>query len=326
MNKVEHDVFIDKNGECYCHQGAHRVFDYMTGELNVSEQSLKNFEENILSRQQYCVSHRIPYCHLVGPDKQSVYVPSLPLKNLICLGEQYYEKQRSSFVYPLTALKKSPHRTYFKTDSHWNPYGQLIGFEHMALALGVSDSNVELAKNQLMKSILNSNIKLTGDLGVKLTPNHHENLVRFNLNWNFAKFSNGIHSFGNEGIIEVIVSGHPRSKGKLLIFGDSFSRIMLDCWATLFETIVFCRTKFFHKEVVDAVQPHAVITQNVERYLANVVSDKLAVNFLLTPYLKGRSPIFNQQDILAISAIFSGSPQMYRDFILPVRKKLRCQE
>jgi hypothetical protein len=74
----------------------------------------------------------------------------------------------------------------------------------------------------------------------------------------------------------------------LLIFGDSFFRVMLNQLAWGFRRVVFCRSAYFHSELVDAVKPDVIFGGAAERYLADVAPDDVRPHFLAYTLLAGR--------------------------------------
>ena len=54
-----------------------------------------------------------------------------------------------------------------------------------------------------------------------------------------------------------------------------------------FSTILFCRSEFFHREMVDMMQPTHILSEQVERFLEKVDSDSKARRFLLIPFVNG---------------------------------------
>ncbi|TOL26640.1 hypothetical protein CGI02_10275 [Vibrio parahaemolyticus] len=47
----------------------------------------------------------------------------------------------------------------------------------------------------------------------------------------------------------------------------------------VYKRVIFCRTRYFHKEVFDNINPDIVLTGNAERYLSHVNSDDRAALF-----------------------------------------------
>lgn len=304
---IINDVIIGKNDYLYLAQGSQRVLDYITGKKNIKPDSILSFIFNIKNRSNICRLSNIKYKHFVMPDKQSGAPQYFPIKNYKLLGSEY--KQHCDFEYPLDLIRGFGPNFYFKTDTHFSVYGEIL------ISLHIASFFLEV-KNEYKAELLSAtSIKGTvcGDLGKKLKEKPTEDKLCIDHTWEFDYFSNQITA-GNDGMIELYMSRSPRAKGRLLVFGDSFIKVCLHVLTFFFKEILFCRTRFFHPEIVVANRPDYIITQNVERYLGHVLSDSHAGNFILTPMLKGREHGFDYKNVTAINAALSYKSINYKRF------------
>ena len=74
----------------------------------------------------------------------------------------------------------------------------------------------------------------------------------------------------------------------LLIFGDSFFRLLVPHLAVHYRRVVLCRSPFFHAELVDAVAPSAILCGMAERYLSECLPDGQRPHFLAIGLLRGK--------------------------------------
>ncbi|ODT60532.1 MULTISPECIES: hypothetical protein [Paracoccus] len=91
------------------------------------------------------------------------------------------------------------------------------------------------------------------------------------------------------GARPLVVSPNADNDRTLLIFGDSFFRMLLPDLSRYWRRIVFCRTQFFHAEMVAAVAPDDILVGLAERYFASTRPDAERPHFLAYPLMLGRA-------------------------------------
>jgi hypothetical protein len=135
----------------------------------------------------------------------------------------------------------------------------------------------------------------SGDLGSKLDPPREETKATIKIPRSIKLISNQIIR-GNDGICDIFInSDHIADSPRALIFGDSFARGLAPMLSRMFGIVMFCRSRYVHDEIVRGFKPQLVISQNAERYLANVTHDDLRPPFLLYPSLRAEPlPVPNQ--------------------------------
>ncbi|WP_386260645.1 methyltransferase domain-containing protein [Sulfitobacter aestuariivivens] len=129
----------------------------------------------------------------------------------------------------------------------------------------------------------------SGDLGRKFTPPVTEPRERLRGAVMRKRIgSNGMKG-GNNGILILLESPDALTDKTLLIFGDSFFRQLLHHLCFFYRRVIFCRTRFFHYEMVDAFQPDHIFCGVAERYLSDVLPDDERPHFLAYPLVLGRA-------------------------------------
>ncbi|ETW14323.1 hypothetical protein ATO8_00400 [Roseivivax marinus] len=299
---VENDVLIGANDRLYIYQGAHKIWDQARGARPIPQEAVNAFDANLRSRRAACERRKIPWCHLLAPDKQTIAHADYPLDEVHSVGRTIDASARDC-LWPADHLGAND---YYLTDSHWCPSGQVIVagllLERWGLDRAVLDAR-DLPGRMKIRGF-------HGDLGVKLDPKRKERVAMLPPNPKISRASNGIEKTGNEGIVEVLTNRDPCVRQTLLAFGDSFTRVMLPVLSEIFEVVVFCRTRYLHPEVLDMVRPDVCLTQNLERYFATTDADENAVPFFMVPHHKGRSPVYTPESLDIVTAAFShGSPR-----------------
>jgi ADP-heptose:LPS heptosyltransferase/tetratricopeptide (TPR) repeat protein/glycosyltransferase involved in cell wall biosynthesis len=299
--RLENDVAVADDGELFLASSSRRTLDYAFGRIKPAEKYIEIFRDNIERRKAFCSSMGASYRHFVAPDKHRVYRESFFSNADFSFAEHFVAQSGVDIVYPAEYLRSFlPERVYKRTDTHWSPLGIALICVLVARELGLSEASVEAGKRDILSSLTPMQRRISGDLGSKVSPPEYEFVPVVEPNWRQDRFNNGLTT-GNDGILEVVLSGHPNSHGRLVIFGDSYFRECLDFLGVYFREILFCRTRYFHEEAVRAARPDYVITENAERYLGLVAPDADAPPIFMMAPLLGREPRFSVE----ASAVFS---------------------
>lgn len=293
---IHNDVLLTTCGFAYLIGGNHTVIDYITEKSTPTIESFENFKLNISRRAYISSLAKCKYLHVIFPDKQSVLASEFPIETKSRLGDKYLEFLKKDglqglVLYPADFLSETlGHLSYDKLDTHLSDSGTLVVLARILDIIGLP---APIALREIQECI-NLKTKTTGDLGSKFSPPLHQESIKINPHWNHTKFnSNGT---SNNGQIDIYFSPEATTNKKILIFGDSFFRLMLPHLSKIFQQVVFLRTPYYHAEMVELIRPDIVLTGNAERYLANVASDMNAPAFQLYSYTHNAtsrpSPLF----------------------------------
>lgn len=85
----------------------------------------------------------------------------------------------------------------------------------------------------------------------------------------------------NEGMVDIVINPEAEHDSTVLLFGDSFFRMMLKHMSAVFSKVICLRTWFYHPEMVELIQPDCIFSGNAERYLSAVAPDSEAAPFFL---------------------------------------------
>jgi hypothetical protein len=288
--RVENEVLITHNGVAFLAGGNHQVLKYATGELRPSAESLCTFSGNIEARTQHTVARGIQYAHVVFPDKQSVLVDEFPFNPVVKLGETYVNHSSADatmrVIYPATGLQ-AVHGACMPLDSHLSDTGSLVVLHHMLEAVGV---DAPAALTAIEKRIVKPR-RWPGDLGSKLDPPLAQEVLLLDPDWELTELTSG--GGFNDGMIDILFSPNAPVNKTVLLFGDSFFRMMLKHLSGVFTRVICLRTRFYHREMVELIEPDIVFSGNAERYLAQVDSDDDAIPFMLYRPVRGITEQFD---------------------------------
>ncbi|NUU33234.1 hypothetical protein [Arthrobacter sp. C9C5] len=282
--RIENEVLITYNGVAFLTGGNHQTLKYSTGELKPSTESLQIFSDNIEARSQQTSARGIPYMHVVFPDKQSVLVDEFPIHPVVKLGETYLDHisavAAACTLYPADELR-AVDGACMPLDSHLSDTGSLVVLRQMLNAVGV-DAPRALS---MIEQRIDTPRRWPGDLGGKLDPPPFQEVLTLAPDWELLELNSG--GGFNDGMIDILFSPNAPVNQTVLLFGDSFFRMMLKHLSGVFTRVVCLRTRFYHREMVELVDPDIVFTGNAERYLSQVHSDDEAIPFMLYRPLRG---------------------------------------
>mgnify|MGYP000317724649 FL=1 len=307
--EVENGVVKGRNGELYLGGGAHGMLEFATGRAVVAAPLIVALRNNLERRKRIADEFRLPFLHLIAPEKYKVYREDFPVENAISPVDHYLRAGVSDFLYPDEELRRETRgRTYFKTDTHWAPHGIARVVSLIAARFGRSAADIELIEQEMMAALTPH--AFVGDLGGKLTPKVEEHSFRARGSHMYRTADNGLardpaHNVNDARLI-VALSDFPTAQGRLMIFGSSFMMTSLPFLAMAFKRVIFCRTRFLHPEMIYMCKPDFVLTEMAERYLTNTPNDEGAPPFLIMPRLLDRTPSWPEEGLRDMVRELSG--------------------
>lgn len=296
-NRIEGDVLITEQGIAFLIGGNHSVLKFATGEIAPSIESIELFNRNISQRGAFLSGLKLPYTHIIFPDKQSVLSGNFPYQPVHRLGDAYLASMtpsaRDYVIYPADNLMLEKNDVFLPLDTHMTDHGSLAVLRIMLQTIGIDAPHTlnhiatRITKNQIW----------AGDLGNKLSPTLLQHGVILDSDWPIKK----LQSPGgfNDGMVDILFSPEAEYKLTVLLFGDSFFRMMLSQLSAVFSRVICLRTRHLHPEMVTLIKPDVVFTGNAERYLSNVVSDRDAHAFFMYPLLRKSSSFGDDEKFLA---------------------------
>lgn len=307
---VQDGVLIGEDGELYLAQGAHSILDYATGKSKVDDQSVLNFAWNVKERSAFCERRGTPFLQMVAPEKYKVQSHGWPIEGTVSFWDSHQDFTGQPVWYGADELTNNPFgRSYYKTDTHWTAAGMMLATMKIAETAGFSETEKTLLKQRMLEQTRPLGKLFYGDLGRKLTPQQGEDVDWPRLSSTLKWVENGItHEFGpavNDGRLVCIRCSEPVTDKTVLIFGDSYLFNALRYIGLGFHNTIFCRTRFFHRELVVMSFPDVIICQAAERYTRVVSQDRKAPPYLLLPYVMGRKVEMSQEDAAFISSFLS---------------------
>lgn len=316
-------VLEGKEGFLFLSGGRHNPLRFAQAGERIKPESLKNFWLNIQRRQSMLSRRSIRFAHLIAPDKHSVCSDAFPFKISSYFGDEYLNAATSNELrrlvcYPREDLHKDYLQHCYKVDTHFRISGSLLMLKLLLARIQGIESEKLLPKTSQIS--VRREGSWEGDLGSKMSPPWTEERSSLVLPKSIRRFSNRLAG-GNNGIIDLYINcdflknDSPQGLGRILVFGDSYGRDLSSCLSLACQEVLFMQTPFLHPEVIDAMKPDIVLTENAERYLSWVRLDEDRPFFFLYPFLKDNTCGMDKEMAYALSAILSFGRKPYTLFM-----------
>lgn len=261
---------------------------------HLPDAALARWRDTIMARKARCDALGARYAHIVIPEKLTIYghkqaeplvdpdlAPGLRLIKLFGDDPAHY-----GYVDLITLMRA--HRDevdlYWRTDTHWNPIGCLLGYETLCDALGLARNDALVGRPFV------DDLRLL-DLGSKLEPPVYEPVREVTWLQDATRvYCNNVvrlleaHEYGGEihvGSHAVFRNSRAPNACKLLLFGDSFSGVSPHFFtALLAETVSeleFVWSANVDWSLVARTKPDIVVTEIAERYMALPPNDRFSL-------------------------------------------------
>ena len=268
-------VIVGREGWLY-YSGESAVENYRcTSPLTSAE--LEHWKQSLVSRGRWLAARGIPYVLMFTPDKPTIYPEYLP-RAINRVGEKSRLDQLVAYLGEHTDLTvidvrgvlvagKAQYPTYHRTDTHWNMYGALLGYQQLMQAVSrhlpqaprkmLGDFEMSLREESSpfdLAKMLDSPAPLT-DTIIELKPRK------------------GRHAQPGQRPTSSAVSETSRSLcagaelPRLTVLHDSFFWNLMPLVNEDWQEIEYFRTTRFPATEIDRFRPTMVVQQMVERHL-----------------------------------------------------------
>jgi hypothetical protein len=262
------------------------TFQYTNKDIDTWTSKLKNL-------QNWYEKQGIQFIVVVASNKHTVYSNKLPNDILYKEGKTITDDiVKSSLNKNIHILnlkkvlleKKQDRQLYFKTDTHWNSYGALIGYVHTMKYLNTSyNENYKIPKYTIKKIISNGGGDLTNLLRInQFLSNNHEEDYSFTFKQKnkvcYGEITkknilNKCTPVVKKSFNQYIVNKNALNKEKLLYLCDSFGLVNSQLYEKTFNTVLRFHLTYANAgmlaDFIKEHKPDIVIYQIVERDLGN---------------------------------------------------------
>lgn len=249
------------------------------------EQQLTDWQTMLEKRHQFLAERGIPYIFVIAPNKHTIYGDQLPnhlqrtdnpsrLDQLIARLQATNSPVQILDLRPALKTVSQSQRTYHYTDTHWNLLGAYVGYSEIAQQL--NELAIPVTIPDLESITLTEETVLGGDLARMMGQKRQLTEPRITVDsFDSCKITQAdgtalkvedIDIPGDAGNTTLCPTAPDQ---KLLMFHDSFGKLLYPYLASQFQNSVFVWSDDFDPKIVEQEKPDIVIQQLVERRLFN---------------------------------------------------------
>lgn len=261
------------------YQPGRALFADFRGKARFSPEQLARIRSNLLDTQRALARCNIAFYLVMPPDKQTIYPDKMPFRRTD--GTQTRADQLAAMLRPepglhFVDLRPSLQRArqqeelpiYLKTDTHWNALGAFHGVQALTDAMR-TDGRVDLGPSRDAYKV-ETRPHRGGDIAVSLLslPDYFRDIdVTMALPGDTAHAVDAEH----------LQYRNPGARGRLLLYGDSFSELMLPFLAQRFGQVTAIRRAQIDDADITAAQPDVVVLEVLERLLGGLEAGPLSL-------------------------------------------------
>ena len=272
-------VLEGEDGWLFLHNDQNGSIEQLTGTRTLTDAGLAAWESVLRATEEWSGARGVVHRSMLVPDKHAVYENKLPeavARRAVPLAHRSVGRLLSHLggaglstpLYPLAELQdaRGPLETFHTTDTHWNAWGQFVGYSALASALSSAGVAMSPVSEEDMWFFLRTR---AGDLGAKLSP---PRVSRFVLGRPRTLRATRLYDNGvtNNGWVSVYRRSDAEATTQLarcLVFGDSFMRGLQFLLAESFAETTFVHMSHgIDLSVADALQPDVLLGITVERF------------------------------------------------------------
>jgi hypothetical protein len=290
-------VVSSANGYLYLVGGSNNTIDLFDPKEFERIVPLDSWAHIIRERDTFFEAARIPWVMLLSPEKLSIYGKST-IQELV--GDEFRSPGESfikhlgarNISYPRDFLIKQSetYQLYPKTDSHWTHLGAFCAFQLLQSTLGYNLDSAELLR------LPNIELSYFGDLWSPDFPElRPETFIRKKVPVGIrAVYVNPVVGLKeardlrdepalHAGSHTIFFNTQAQTKGRVILFGSSFSEYRLDCslltfiFCMHFDEVHFIWSTNLDYDYISRLHPTLVVVETPERFLTQCPRDDLCI-------------------------------------------------
>jgi alginate O-acetyltransferase complex protein AlgJ len=254
---------------------------------------LKEWKILLESRRDWCAGHGCAYIFVIPPDKHSIYrehLPNwlLPLKEPSKL-DQFIAYMKTNSTVPILDLRpsllaaKTNGILYLVTDTHWNNFGAFTGYQSLIIALARQLPGLKPLPLDAFewKTVPQQGGDLSRLLGQEQSTIERANVV-FSplppLKPLAVTIDTNLLVKNWVKLTEPTFTINPETKGKVIIFHDSFACDWQPLLGYHFNKVIYIWQNNWDMDFLEQQKPDVVIDEMLERIMIIKDPDNLTEN------------------------------------------------
>ena len=251
--------------------------DNFTNAKPFSEAELVTWRSAVKRAHDWCAARGITYMFMVAPDKTEIYPELFPRTarrvSSVSRTDQLYTALSDLGVVidvrPSLLREKSTVRVFEKTDSHWNPRGAFVAYQHVIKALRTRTPTIPPAATlaEFEPGVRRvPSMDLAGMMGLKRVLGEEQLVLRRKQARRYVRrdpIGNIVEAGEGRIVTEIPGSTLPSA----VVFRDSFTAAMAPFLSEHFRRVVYLWRNDFAADEVLAEHPDVVLQEIVSRHI-----------------------------------------------------------
>ena len=273
-------VLLGKDGWLYFKGNNKEAFDEYQGKEILSPDQMQILEEYLVTTNNKLKKQNKQFVVSIAPNKETIYPEYFPkgyarggitkidqVGSMLTENKIIFSDLRGSLL-----EAKQDRQIYYKTDTHWNLHGGYIQYSNIMKDLGLSARPIDYFK------INNLPEQASGELVAKMLGRND-----IKEDWETLGFTSATIIDPDPQIDNGFYSENQKApyKKNVLIFGDSFSRILTPFMAESFQNVQFEWSYNINYDLIDN-KPGVVVLEVAEGKISALV-DAISKNIITAP-------------------------------------------
>lgn len=264
-------VIAGKDGWYFLGNSYNNVYSASLGVETYPEKAITKTTDKVAEMKRFCDSLGIKFYFFSPPNSHTIYKEYLPIKannapREFDLVKAELKKGKADMIDVRNDLfeAKKERVIYYKTDSHWNAHGALIGVQGLLKTIQKDFPQTRIVQKEdyNIKTVVTNQLDLTKSLGIFVD----ENAYVFD-----AKVkSTAVIQHDTINKIAIARMKNPKKPYKGLMYRDSYAVFMVPFLDEVFGDMTYFWSSKFLKHQILAEKPDFVVFEVVERNLNEI--------------------------------------------------------
>lgn len=253
-----------------------QILEQLKGLLSLSHNDVVVWGWNLSARRRHSKENGYKLLNVICPEPHVYDSGFLASGSIVSENRPALLLSRlfpSELVYLLDGIKDNlslSHSAYIATDSHWSAVGAYAGYLAVMKEFGLQESALQVDELLFEPKVVE------GDLGIKVKPAMQSATLDVLIKEPKSKLLY-INNLRNHGHIKHYCNSN--AKGRLLIFGTSFSTDWIPFFAESFGELLYLYSTTTDCFLIDHYKPDYVLYELPERFCRSPQSDRSGLPF-----------------------------------------------
>lgn len=263
-------VIAGKDGWYFLGNSYNNVYSASLGVETYPKETIRETTDKVVEMKRFCDSLGIKFYFFSPPNSHTIYREKLPVKANDAPREFDLVKAELKGKVDMIDVRndlfaaKKDQILYYKTDSHWNNYGGLIGVQGLlnTMQKDFPQTRIVNKEDYNIRTVVTNQMDLTKSLGIFVD----ENAFKFDLKVK----STAVVQHDTINKVAIARMKNPKKPYRGIMYRDSYAVFMVPFLDEVFGDMTYYWSSKFLKHQILAEKPDFVIYEVVERNLIDI--------------------------------------------------------